>query len=119
MSDTPAGWYDDGSGRHRWWDGAQWTEHFADQQQPVVVDAAGSTVAVATEQKQSMFAKVKSAASSVAAEAKSNIGYGASTATAVRNDQEVAVDVAGDDAPLYEIVSHIDGKNAKVKLWPD
>ncbi|MFK4761579.1 DUF2510 domain-containing protein [Microbacterium sp. ZW T5_45] len=26
---TPAGWYDDGSGRHRWWDGEQWTEHFA------------------------------------------------------------------------------------------
>lgn len=26
---TPAGWYDDGSGRLRWWDGTQWTEHFA------------------------------------------------------------------------------------------
>lgn len=26
---VPAGWYDDGSGRQRWWDGAQWTEHFA------------------------------------------------------------------------------------------
>ena len=24
---TPAGWYDDGSGRQRWWDGQQWTEH--------------------------------------------------------------------------------------------
>ncbi len=23
---TPAGWYDDGSGRQRWWDGTQWTE---------------------------------------------------------------------------------------------
>ncbi|WP_091030359.1 DUF2510 domain-containing protein [Microbacterium oxydans] len=29
MSTTPAGWYDDGSGRQRWWDGEQWTEHFA------------------------------------------------------------------------------------------
>lgn len=27
---TPAGWYDDGSGRQRWWDGTQWTDHFAD-----------------------------------------------------------------------------------------
>lgn len=26
---TPAGWYDDGSGRQRYWDGAGWTEHFA------------------------------------------------------------------------------------------
>ncbi len=26
---TPAGWYDDGSGRQRYWDGTQWTEHFA------------------------------------------------------------------------------------------
>ncbi|MCA1307539.1 DUF2510 domain-containing protein [Microbacterium esteraromaticum] len=32
---TPAGWYDDGSGRQRWWDGQQWTEHFAPEgQQP-------------------------------------------------------------------------------------
>ncbi len=25
---APAGWYDDGSGSLRWWDGRQWTEHF-------------------------------------------------------------------------------------------
>ncbi|MFS0913149.1 DUF2510 domain-containing protein [Microbacterium sp. 179-I 3D2 NHS] len=24
---TPAGWYDDGSGKRRWWDGSQWTMH--------------------------------------------------------------------------------------------
>ncbi|WP_374009878.1 DUF2510 domain-containing protein [Leifsonia sp. LS-T14] len=30
MSSTPANWYDDGSGRLRWWDGEAWTEHFAD-----------------------------------------------------------------------------------------
>lgn len=25
-----AGWYDDGTGRQRWWDGARWTEHYVD-----------------------------------------------------------------------------------------
>lgn len=25
----PAGWYDDGSGRQRWWDGARWTDDVA------------------------------------------------------------------------------------------
>lgn len=25
---APAGWYDDGSGRLRWWDGQMWTEHY-------------------------------------------------------------------------------------------
>lgn len=27
VAGTPAGWYDDGSGRQRWWDGRQWTDH--------------------------------------------------------------------------------------------
>lgn len=27
MSNIPAGWYDDGQGGQRWWDGTQWTEH--------------------------------------------------------------------------------------------
>jgi hypothetical protein len=27
---TSAGWYDDGSGRQRYWDGDGWTDHFAD-----------------------------------------------------------------------------------------
>lgn len=29
MSATPPGWYDDGHGALRWWDGSQWTEHVA------------------------------------------------------------------------------------------
>jgi hypothetical protein len=27
MATTPPGWYDDGRGALRWWDGSQWTEH--------------------------------------------------------------------------------------------
>lgn len=29
MTPTPPGWYDDGRGTLRWWDGARWTEHVA------------------------------------------------------------------------------------------
>lgn len=27
---TVGGWYDDGSGRQRWWDGSQWTDRYQD-----------------------------------------------------------------------------------------
>lgn len=49
---TPAGWYDDGSGRQRWWDGTQWTEHFAPAAEPAAAEtesAASETEAVTTE----------------------------------------------------------------------
>lgn len=36
----PAGWYDDGSGRQRWWDGARWTDDFAPVQGAVPAHAA-------------------------------------------------------------------------------
>lgn len=40
---TPAGWYDDGSGRQRYWDGSVWTEHFADGYTPASVKVAKAT----------------------------------------------------------------------------
>lgn len=30
MTQTPPGWYDDGRGALRWWDGAAWSEHVAE-----------------------------------------------------------------------------------------
>lgn len=39
---APAGWYDDGQGRRRYWDGTQWTEHTA----PLA--SAGAPTAAAT-----------------------------------------------------------------------
>jgi Protein of unknown function (DUF2510) len=32
VANTQAGWYDDGSGRQRWWDGQQWTDQFQSPQ---------------------------------------------------------------------------------------
>lgn len=37
---TPAGWYDDGSGNRRWWDGLQWTEHVVTAPQPAPTEQA-------------------------------------------------------------------------------
>jgi hypothetical protein len=34
MTTTPPGWYDDGHGAMRWWDGTRWTEHVAAQDAP-------------------------------------------------------------------------------------
>lgn len=39
MNTADAGWYDDGQGRQRWWDGTQWTEHYAPQHTPAATVA--------------------------------------------------------------------------------
>jgi hypothetical protein len=44
MTATPPGWYDDGRGALRWWDGVQWTEHV---QTPDAESAASDSADVA------------------------------------------------------------------------
>lgn len=39
---TDAGWYDDGSGRERWWDGTSWTEQFRDGAAPAAPAATAA-----------------------------------------------------------------------------
>lgn len=51
---TPAGWYDDGSGRQRWWDGLGWTEHVApeapvDHEAPAAPEGPADAETVAPE----------------------------------------------------------------------
>ena len=41
-SGPPPGWYPDGQGAQRWWDGRQWTEHVAAALVPVAPDATGT-----------------------------------------------------------------------------
>lgn len=42
MTETPPGWYNDGSGKERWWDGTGWTDQFkpAEAPQPQTPQAA-------------------------------------------------------------------------------
>lgn len=48
MTTTPPGWYDDGHGALRWWDGSQWTEHVA-QPDPEPSDAPTEAEIVAAQ----------------------------------------------------------------------
>lgn len=50
MTTTPPGWYDDGHGAMRWWDGAQWTEHVAQPDPEPAADAPTEAEIVAASQ---------------------------------------------------------------------
>ncbi|MCU6481406.1 DUF2510 domain-containing protein [Arthrobacter sp. A2-55] len=45
MNFTSPGWHDDGSGRQRWWDGRQWTEHLQADRVRVLADRSTVTPA--------------------------------------------------------------------------
>ena len=66
MKTTPPGWYDDGHGALRWWDGAQWTEHVA-QPDAEVTDAPTEAEIVAASQAEAAPGAADSDAAAVAA----------------------------------------------------
>ena len=41
MANAAEGWYDDGSGKQRWWDGQKWTDRW---QEPAPVDSPGALI---------------------------------------------------------------------------
>jgi hypothetical protein len=44
LGNSKAGWYDDGSGQLRWWDGQQWTSYYFDPRTSAVVDRSATPV---------------------------------------------------------------------------
>ena len=49
MAQAAAGWYDNGDGRQRYWDGTAWTEHFASSAVPPAATPTAETPAPAVE----------------------------------------------------------------------
>lgn len=104
-----AGWYDDGSGTQRWWDGEKWTEHVAPQS---AVDAAPA-------RRQGLLGQLREVTSEAASEMRENVNSARSAIGADYREMQASAKTVEAATALYEVTSHIDGKNAKVRLWTD
>ena len=62
--------------------------------------------------------KLKDATTSVVTDAKQSYAKTKEAAFAEASDKDVVPESAVGCAPLFEVVSHIEGKNAKVRLGP-
>lgn len=101
---TPAGWYDDGSGRQRWWDGQQWGI-FADEfdAQASTTDDSASVDASSTDGADSSAAN---ASASTDAPASDTSAWAApSDASATQHDAPSDV-ATPNDAPSNDAPSH-------------
>lgn len=96
---TPAGWYDDGSGRLRWWDGQQWTEHFAPETSATTEDT--TTAAAEDTLAESAPAATEDASSAPVAEepgaSAESSAADAVTPEAVAAEREIAPDEPATD----------------------
>lgn len=66
-----------------------------------------------------LFDKMKDTAAQAMSEAKQAVSKTRADVAAESRDEEPAVIAPAGPQPLYQAVSHIDGKNAMVRLWPD
>jgi Short C-terminal domain/Protein of unknown function (DUF2510) len=114
----PAGFYDQ-DGRQRWWDGTQWTNRFSEE--PASASASSRFVSGLKGRAKDAASQLKEIPATRIAETKQNLSYAKDTLLSVGGGADVtSVTASGDPLePLFEIVSHIEGKNAKVRLWPD
>ncbi|MGX9346581.1 SHOCT domain-containing protein [Microbacterium sp. KNMS] len=65
-----------------------------------------------------LFDKVKDAASQAVGQAQAGLDKAKHDLIAANRDEPAQPSLAGPQ-PILELVSHIDGKNAKVRLWPN
>jgi len=109
---TPAGWYDDGSGRQRWWDGQQWgifADEFSAQASTTdgsaSADASSSSDASASATSTDTAAADTSAADIAAAAGASEASASVTSASESSGYDAPATETSSTGTPAYEAPS--------------
>ncbi len=98
-SSTPAGFYDDGSGRLRYWDGAAWTEQFQDQ---VPGNPHGAALADAKAEQKAIAAQAKAER-----KAANDAAKAAKRAEAARNREAREAQKLADRAAFQQLAGNL------------
>ncbi|WP_396667813.1 DUF2510 domain-containing protein [Microbacterium sp. R86528] len=107
MTTTPPGWYDDGHGAMRWWDGSQWTEHVA---VPNAEQSGVTESATASDAEPAGPASVEDFMAAMEADAAQTPGY-------VHAPDGYPGAVPGAEAPAYSGGFVAATEPGKSKLW--